>query len=222
VKAPPEVLLPAAIIAERARLIRRQNFMRAWHPLLDRLCKTTVWNQLGKYKPVVTRAELIERIAAAPKWCMGSAPDEKWSDRDLALQAAFLRSFFLAVEDPQTITLAEKREIVDSRRERAKQLREVAEWFEKIGVTAHRDTCESLAAWCESEADEVAGWDDATVVARNQTSPWVRAYCVQLAHVMRLLYGKQCRGIVAAIASAVLGRNVTRDHVRYWCVNKDA
>jgi integrase len=153
-KAPSEILLPPAIMAERDRLIGWRNFMRAWRPLLDRLCKITIWNQLSKCRPVITRAQLIEH---SPQWCIGGVPDEKWSDRDIALQVAFLNSFSLAISGMQTITVGEKKRKVDSYRERARRLRKEAAWFKGRGIPSepaeHGWAIERAAAWCEAEAE---------------------------------------------------------------------
>jgi hypothetical protein len=64
--------------------------------------------------------------------------------------------------------------------------------------------------------------DPMLVVSRHQGPPRVRAYCVLLAEVMRLLYGTDLRGTVAAIATAALDQQVSAANVRYWCENKSA
>jgi hypothetical protein len=224
-KAPPEVLPPAAIVAARDWLIGRPNFMRAWRPILDRLREIPVWNQLNRRKPIIARAQLIEQL---PKW-LGEMPDEKWSDRDpdVALQVVFLNSFFLAVSGMETITAAEKKRLVDSYRERARRLRKEAALFKGMGelseAAEHGRAVERAAAWCKAEADEIVSTrDDMLVVGRHQGAPHVRAYCMQLAEIMRLLYGNVLRGTVASIATAAFNQIVSKDNVRYWCENKGA
>jgi hypothetical protein len=206
--------------------------MRAWRPLLDRLCNTTIWIQLNRRSPVIPRAQLIEQ---SPKWCMGGMPDEKWSDRDIALQVVFLNSFSLAVLGLQTITAAEKKRRVDSYRERARRLREEAAGlregaalFRGMGMASeaekHCRAIEHAAAWCEAEAEEMVSQDDPNhpLVGRHQEPPHMRAYCMQLAEVMRLLYGDVLRGMVASIATAAFSQAVSKANVRYWCENKSA
>jgi hypothetical protein len=240
VKAPPEILLPSAIVAERDRLISWSYFMRAWRPILDRLCNATteaekkrpadsIWKQLNRRSPVIARPQLIEQ---SPKWCMGGVPDEKWSDRDIALQVVFLNSFSLAVSGEETITAAEKKRLVDSYRERARRLRNEASGLrneaalyrgmgELSEAAEHGQAIVRAAAWCEAEAEEIFR-DEMLVVSRHQGAPQVRAYCTRLAEVTRLVYGDVSRGAVAAIATAALDYKVTIPNVRYWCENKTA
>jgi hypothetical protein len=228
VKALPEILLPPAIVAERDRLINWPWFMRAWRPILNRLCGTTAWNQLSKRSPLIARAQLIEQL---PKWCLGEMPDEKWSDRDIALQVVFLNSFSFVISGTQTVTAAEKRSLVDSYRERAKRLRDEAKelrnaaaFFRGMGMLSeaeeHCRAVERAAAWCEAEAEEIFK-DEMLVVSRHQAPPHVRAYCMCLAGVTRLLYGDVLRGVVAAIATAALDYKVAIPNVRYWCENTE-
>jgi hypothetical protein len=233
VKAPPEILPPPVIVAERDRLINWPNFMRAWRPILDRLCETTVWSQLSRRDPLIARTQLIEQ---SPKWCMEGMPDKKWSDRDIALQVVFLNAFSLTISGMQTITPAEKKRLVDSYREQARRLRNEAAWFrgllqgEASEAAEHGRAVLRAAAWCETEADEMVSRDDPNhplhddrlVVDRHQVPAHVRAYCIQLAEVTRLLYGDVLRGTVAAIATKALGLrvSVTAANVRYWCENK--
>jgi hypothetical protein len=197
--------------------------MRAWHPLLERLCDTTIWIQLGKKSPIIARVQLIEE---SPKWCSGGMPDEKWSDKDIALQVVFLNSFSLAILRPRTITAAEKNRLVDSYREQARRLRENAAWFEglRMGMASvaakYGRIIESAAVWCEAEAEDVLHEDDILLVDRHQKSPNVRAYCMQLAQATRLLYGDALYGTIASIASVSLVYDVSPADVRYWCENK--
>jgi hypothetical protein len=60
------------------------------------------------------------------------------------------------------------------------------------------------------------------LVGRHQEPPHMRAYCMQLAEVMRLLYGDVLRGMVASIATAAFSQAVSKANVRYWCENKSA
>ena len=211
--------------------------MRAWQLILDRLRGAPTWNRLSRHRLIIARAQLIEQLS---KWrFMGEMPDEKWSDRDVALQVVFLNAFFLTVSGMKTITAAEKKRLVNSYRERARQLRNEAAWFRGMWVRGmgeaseaaeHRRAVERAAAWCEAEADEMVSaedpnhplHDDTLVIGRHQGAPHVRAYCMQLAEIMRLLYGDVLRGTVAAIATAALDHQVSAANVRYWCENKSA
>jgi hypothetical protein len=231
VKAPPKILPPLAIVAEKKWLTSQSYFRPEWEPVLDRLCGASIWSQLNKRSPVVAGHQLIERWA---QWRMGEVPDEKWLDRDVALQVAFLESFFLAVSGMKTITAAEQKELVDSYRGRARRLRQEAAWLKEKGEASeaaeHGRAIERAAAWCEAEADEMVSAEDpnhplhdnALLVDRHQAPPHVRAYCVLLAEAMRLLYGTNLRGTVAAIATAALDQQVSAANVRYWCENKSA
>jgi hypothetical protein len=173
--------------------------MRAWRPILDRLCKAaienekkrpvdSIWKQLNRRNPVIARPQLIEQL---PKWCMGGMPDEKWSDRDIALQVVFLNSFSLAIAGTQTVTAAEKKRLIDSYREQAKRLRNearglrnAAAFFRGMGMLSeaeeHCRAVERAAAWCDAEAREIFG-EETLVVGRHQAPPHVPAYCMRLA-----------------------------------------
>jgi hypothetical protein len=167
---------------------------------------------------------------------MGEMPDGTWSDRDIALQVVFLNSFSLAIWPGQTITPAEKKRLVDSYREQARRLRNEAAWFrgllmgEASEAAEHGRAVARAAAWCEAEAHEMVSaedpnhplHDDMLVVGRHQGPPHVRAYCMQLAEIVRLLYGDVLRGTVASIATAGLDYPVSIANVRYWCENKSA
>jgi hypothetical protein len=227
VKPPPEASPPTAIVAERDRLISEPNFMRATRPLLDRLSNTAIWIQLNRRRPIIARAQLIE-------WSlMEEMPDEKWSDRDIALQVVFHNSFFLAVLGGEAITAAEKKRRVDSYRERARRLREDAvglredaALFQGMGMWSvadnHSRAIARAAAWCEAEAEEMISDLSHLLVSRHQGPPHVRAYCIRLARVTRVIYGDVLRGIVANIATAALDHPVSPANVRYWCENKRA
>jgi hypothetical protein len=241
-RGPPEVLPPPAIVAERDRLIGRPYFMRAWRPTLDRLSKATatapdggevratIWNQLSRREPIIARAQLIEQSKWSPR--IGEVPDdEKWSDRDIALQVVFLNSFFLTVSGVKTITAAEKKRLVDSYREQARRLRKEAAWFKRLEMglaseaAEHGRAVERAAAWCKAEADEMASEEDPShplhdntlVVGRHRKGlPHVRAYCIRLAQIMYLLYDDVLYGTVASIASVALDCSVTKQQVIDW------
>lgn len=213
-KAPPENILPSAIVAERERLLGWSHFMRAWQPILDGLCKTTAWKQLRRRNPVIDRSQLIGQT---PKWCGGQIPDEKWSDRDVAMRTIFLNAFSIALEGEQTMTAAERKRLSDSYLERAVRLRNEAYLF----GGEHHWAMLRAAAWCEVQSKGILR-DEALTVGRHQGPPHVRAFCMRLAEVTHLIYGDVLRGAVAAIATAALGHNVTISNVRYWCENKGA
>ena len=132
-KAQPSKAPLAAIVAERDWLTNKrfygQFFRSEWQPILDKLCKDAVWNQLSKCKPVIGRAQLIELWTRSRGLVTDDTLDESVSDKDVALRAAFLQSFFLAVFQEQTITTGEIKKRVDAYRERAERLRDEASAF---------------------------------------------------------------------------------------------
>jgi hypothetical protein len=200
--------------------------MRAWRPELDRLSKSTVWIQLNRRSPIIARAQLIE-------WSLTEEmPDEKWSDRDVALQVVFHNAFFYALGG-EVITVAEKKRRVDSYRERARRLREDAvglredaAMFQGMGMGSvadnHSRAIVRAAAWCAAKAEEMSRDPSDLLVSRHQGPPHVRAYCIHLGRVTRAIYGDVLRGIVANIATAALDHPVSLANVRYWCENKGA
>jgi hypothetical protein len=234
-RAPPEVLPPPAIVAARDWLISQSYFMQAWQPILDSLSKAKVWHRLGKRDPIITRAQLIDRCYATS--CMREISDnEKWSDRDVALQVVFVNSLILVIGEMKTITAAEKKDLADSYRKRAKQLRDAAAWLMECPqndgeAEEHSQAVERAATWCETEADQIVDkdpsqtfYDNTLVVDRQRGPPRVRAYCMKLAEVTHLLYGDVLYGTVIAITHAALGAEVTIENLRYWCrrdVNKE-
>jgi hypothetical protein len=172
VKVPPKLLPPAAIVAERDWLTNErfygQFFRSEWQPILDRLCKDAVWDQLRKRKPVVGRAQLIDLWTRARGLVTGDTPDESVSDKDVALRAAFLESFFLAVFGERTITTGEIKKRADAYRERAERLRDEAGAFLREGAgicnffdlpvgdpQEHAQALNRAAAWYEAEADQL-------------------------------------------------------------------
>jgi hypothetical protein len=240
VKASPTTLPPAAIAAERDWLVAQQHFKPEWQPVLDRLCKAPIWNQLGKRKPVMSRAELIRLWGKS----YADTPDESVSDKEIALRVAFLRSFFLAVFPDRTMTIGEIKKRAASYQKRAKRLRDEAAAFLDLGnelvslvgdPQEHAEALNRAAAGYEAGADELTTivknrhrpdfWhplfeDGRLIVGRNQYPPEVRAYCVLIINNMRALYGFDLRGTVAAIATAALDHTVTAKDVQYWGGNK--
>jgi len=214
VKAPPKALPPAAIVAERDRLIGSAE--PEWQPLLDRLCRATVWNQLSKRSPVITRPQLIEQLGTV---------DGKWSDRDLAVRAVLLNSYCLVTLGARTFTTAEKDERGYPYLTRADRLRAEAaallEEGEDSEAAEHARAIERAAAFCEREAyDITAAFDEADTprAKRHQVSPHVRGFCRRLAEAMRYIYGDASYGTVASIATAAFDRtDISKEHVRYWC-----
>jgi hypothetical protein len=225
-KAPPEVSPPPAIVAVRDDW---QPIPVEWQPILDSLSKAKVWHSLGKRHPVITREKI-------PKWLMrGMLDDKKWSDQDVALQVVFINSFLFAISGVETTTAAKNKDLADSYRKRAKQLRDAAAWLiecpQNIGETEeHCEAIEHAATWYEMEACQIVDKEflahignDVLVVERQRGPPQVHAYCLQLAEVTRLLYGNVLYGTVIAITHAALGTKVSIENLRYWCkkdVNK--
>jgi hypothetical protein len=228
-KAPPEVSPPPAIVAVKDCLIGQLIPHQTWQSVLDSLIKAKAWHYLGTRDPVITRTQM-------PKWWLRGMPDDKkWSDRDAALQVVFLNSFMLVFAEKKTTTAAEKKDLADSYRKRAKQLRDAATWLiecpQNTGeVEEHVEAIKHAATWYEMEAGQIVDkeflahiGDDVLVVSRHRGSPRVRAYCLQLAEVTRLLYGDVLYGTVIAITHAALGTKVSIENLRYWCkkdVNK--
>jgi hypothetical protein len=225
-RAPPEVLPPPAIVAVRDCPYVIEHH-QARQPLLDSLSKAKLWHRLGKRHPAMTRAQLIDRCHAV--WRMREIFDnEKWSDRDVALQVVFLNSFILAGLGMKTTTAAEKKDLVNFYRERAKQLRDAAAWLiecpqNDMEAEEHGQAVERAAAWCEKEADEMDDkdpnqtfYDNTLVVGRQRGSPRLRAYCIKLAELMHLLYGNTLYGTVASIVSVALNCSVTKQQVIDW------
>jgi hypothetical protein len=118
-KAPSDASLPPAVVAERERIIRWPYFKPERRAIIERLCNAKIWNQLSRHKPVMTRPRLIREWSWEP-------PDEKWSDRELALQLAFHGAFFIAISGIQTISRAETGKTVNFYREKAKQFQKEA------------------------------------------------------------------------------------------------
>jgi hypothetical protein len=237
-RAPPEVLPPPAIVA--ARDCYESHFLQAWQPLLNSLSKAKVWHRLGKYDPIIPRAQLIDRCYAI-SYLKKISDSEKWSDRDVALQVVFLNSFILTIAGMKTITAAEKKDLADSYRKQARRLRYAATWLERRDPASepaseeaaeHGQAVKRVAVWCEKEADEIDDkdpnktfFDNTLVVSRHSKgAPPVRAFCIKIAELMRLLYGKVLYETVIAITHAALGAEVTKENLRYWCkkgVNKE-
>jgi hypothetical protein len=215
VRAPPEVLPPSAIVAERDWLIAQPSFKPERQPVLDRLCKATVWNQLSRRSPVIAWAQLIREWSDSHQ---GKAPDEKWSDRELALQEAFRAAFFFAISNIRTHTPAEERETVNFYREKAKQFQEEASFLVALSEEA-AGHAHALAEWYEAITDELGSTvtPPNLFVSRHQKSPQVRAYCVLLGGRMRRLYGHVLREMVASIATAAFNQSVSKEDVGYWC-----
>ena len=178
-KAPPKALPPAAIVAERDRLISEPSFEPEWQPLLDRLCRISIWNQLSKRNPAITRPQLIEQLGTV---------DGEWSDEDLALRAVLLNSFYLVTLGARTVTGAEKNERVDPYLARADRLRaEAAALLEEEGedseAAEHARAIERAADFCEREAYDIAAAfddDDTPMVKRHQKPPHMRGFCMRL------------------------------------------
>jgi hypothetical protein len=236
-RAPPEVLPPPAIVA--ARDCHESHSIQALQPLLDSLSKAKVWHRLGKCDPIIPRAQLIDYCYATS--CMREiSNNEKWSDRDVALQVVFLNSFILAIAGMKTITAAEKKDLADSYRKQARRLQYAAAWLERRDPASepaseeaaeHGRAVKRVAVWCEKEADEIDDkdpnktfYDNALVVSRHSKgAPPVRAFCIKIAELMRLLYGNVFYETVIDITRAALGAEVTKENLRYWCrrgVNK--
>jgi hypothetical protein len=216
VKASPKILLPPAILAERDLLTGQPHFKPERQPLLDRLCKATVWGQLSKRRPAIARPQLIE------KWSelhLGAAPDGKRTDRELALQMAFRSAFLLAISDVgvRTVSVAEQGETADFYRKKVKQFQDEASLLGEIFEEA-AEHARALAAFYEWIADDSSLPAHPSLVAsRHQKSAHVRGYCVLLGNFMRLHYGNVLREMVASIASAAFNQAVSKEHVRYWC-----
>jgi hypothetical protein len=189
--------------------------VQAWQPILDSLSKAKIWHHLGKRHPAMTRAQLIDRCYE--RSCIREISDNgKWSDRDVALQVVFHNSFILAIAGMKTTTAAEKKDLADSYRKRAKQLRDAAAWLMECPqndgeAEEHSQAVERGATWCETEADQIVDkdpsqtfYDNTLVVDRQRGPPQVRAYCMKLAEVTRLLYGNVLYRTVIAITHAAL------------------
>jgi hypothetical protein len=209
---PPKPLPPPAIVAERDQLI---SFEPEWQPLLDRLCSIPIWNQLSKRSPVIPRPQLIKQLGTV---------DEKWSDRDLALQAVLLNSFYLVTLGVRTFTATEENERVHPYLARADRLRAEAaallEEGEDSEAAEHARAIERAAAFCEREAYDIeAAFDenDTLRVQRHQASPYVRGFCRRLTEAMRFIYGDVLYGTVASIATEAFNQTISKEHVRYWC-----
>jgi hypothetical protein len=251
VKALPATSPPAAIVAERDWLTNQRFFGRffrpEWQPILDRLYKASVWNQLNKRKPVIGRAQLIELWTRSRGLVTDDTPDESVPDKDIALRAVFLRSFFLAAYPDRTITIGEIKKWAASYRKRAKLLRDEAAAFPEgicnvlsLGEPEeHAQALNRAAAWYEAAAGLLTDLikyrnrlgepgfqhplveDGRLIIGRHQKPPEVRAYCVLITKGMRALYGADLRGIVAAIATTALNHTVTDKDVQYWGENKN-
>src|SRR5262249_13316722 len=216
-KAPPEILLPSAIVAERDWLIAQPNFKPERQPLLDRLCKATVWDQLSKHSPAIARPRLIEEWLRSH---LGAAPDGKRTNQELALQIAFRAAFLLAISNIETRTAAEEKETVDFYRKKIKEFQKEASLLAEVSEEAaeHARTLAAFYAARGMDRDEPPLQNPRLLVHRHQKPPRVRAYGVLLADVMRRLYGDVLREIVASIANAAFDRtDVSKEDVRYWC-----
>jgi hypothetical protein len=215
---------PTAIIVGAEWLVAQPYFEAKWQTTIDSLGKAKVWHQLGKRRPAITRAQLIDELS---KWSCGQMPDSvieelsksrkvevpnELSDKDVALLTAFIASFTLAVSDVRTYTRSDLKEIQECYRQEAQSVRNEAAILKKHGRGG--ESLELLADSLEEDAelfrDEL---DPSLFVKRHQIR--ARAFCVLLAKTMCNLYGEDMRGTVVAIAKA-LGHAVTIDNLRYW------
>src|SRR5262249_62124888 len=102
---------PTAIIVGAEWLADQPFFKPQCQSILDKLHRAEVWHQLGKRRPTVPRARLIEELS---KWSRGQVPDsvieevaksflvivpDEGSDKDIALLTVFVASFTLAALD---------------------------------------------------------------------------------------------------------------------------
>src|SRR5262249_52759035 len=144
-------------------------------------------------------------------------------DKDIALQAVFSVSFFLAGSHEQAIALTDVKAFQGTQRQLAKRLRDAAAVIRETGLLSEQSAKELDAAAedCEYDADPEVDWledrDPRLIVKRHQAPPHVVAYCVRLAHVMGRIYGDDLRGTVAVIATTALNHTVSEANVRYWC-----
>jgi hypothetical protein len=220
---------PTAIIVGTEWLVAQPYFKAEWQTTLNSLGKAKVWHQLGKRRPAITRAQLIEELS---KWSRGQVPDSvieelsksrkvevplELSDKDVALLTAFVASFILTVSDVRTYTPSDLEEMQEYLRQEAQSARNEAAILKKHGRGA--ESLELLAESFEEDAELVRRGllqdelDPSLFVERHQIP--ARACGVLLAKTMCNLYGEDMRGTVVAIAKA-LGHTVTIDNLRYW------
>jgi hypothetical protein len=98
-------------------------------------------------------------------------------------------------------------------------------------VEEYAQAIQRAAAWCEAEAHRMMAiasdpnhpdYLGDLIVDRHQEPPHVRAYCILLSKITRLLYGDVLRGVIARVATVALNHTVSPANVRYWCENKSA
>jgi hypothetical protein len=136
---------PTAIIVGAEWLVAQPYFEAKWQTTIDSLGKAKVWHQLGKRRPAITRAQLIDELS---KWSWGQMPDSvieelsksrkvevpnELSDKDVALLTAFIASFTLAVSDVRTYTRSDLKEIQECYRQEAQSVRNEAAILKKHG-----------------------------------------------------------------------------------------
>src|SRR5262249_13057026 len=198
-------------------IIGHFNFQPEWQPIFDRLCKDKVLHQLAKRSPAIACPQLTKQCSESHQ---GEAPDEKRTNRELALQMAFRAAFFLAISNVRTQPAAEQREAADFYRKKIKELQKEASLLAEVSEEAaeHARALAAFYAALGMDRDEPPLQNPRLLVHRHQKPPQVRAYCVLLAGNMRRLYGDVLREMVASIANAALNRtDVSKEDIRYWC-----
>src|SRR5262249_41957752 len=150
----------------------------------------------------------------------GAAPDEKGTNRELALQMAFRGAFFLAISNVQTETAAERRESADFYRKRIKQLQKEASLLAEVSEEASEHAGSLAGFYVAVGMDSTAPplQPPRLLAPRHKKPPQMRAYGVLLAGVMRNLYGDVLREIIASVVNAAFNRtDISKEDIRYWC-----
>src|SRR5262249_36068142 len=156
---------PTAIIVGAEWLADQPFFKPQCQSILDKLHRAEVWHQLGKRRPTVPRARLLEELS---KWSWGQVPGpvieeaaksrlvrvpDELSDNDVALLTVFVACFTLAVSDVRAYTRTDLRESENLWREEASSLREEAAVLKKHGLEARAEDIELQASEYEADAE---------------------------------------------------------------------
>jgi hypothetical protein len=159
-RAPPEVLPPAAIVAAKNFLIS-QSYWKPLELLIDKLAKEPIWKQLNKRHPVISHSQLA---AWSKIWAWEGV---NGSDRDIATQMVFLHSVKLCNAEPETSTVNYKK-IADRYRAQAERLRIEAKELEEACIR-NRGVSFSPAA-----SDSVRAQAVRLIGLRRQAEEYVR------------------------------------------------
>jgi hypothetical protein len=165
------------------------------------------------------------------RWRAAEIKPDALSDAEIAVRLIFLFAVCVVKRMFPVSTVAEIKTYSQSLRDGAKRLHEVIVELEGLGVFIGRmfpqgdppydgameiiARCEEMADRADREIEDPFEFGNYPAI-RDHGSRLEQAYCRRLTNEIGRLYGKQMRGVVAAITMVTLGRPVTKENVRYW------